>query len=63
VRDNEGGFVEKGVCWIKRVLDCESVFAMALLFPSHIFCPVFIGVRTGCLNHKSPAIWLVTCSA
>ena len=36
---------------------------MALLFPSHVFCSVFVGVRTGCLNHKSPTIWLVTCSA
>ena len=35
----------------------------ALLFPSHVVCSVFIGMQTGCLNHKSPAIWLVTCSA
>ena len=33
---------------------------MALLFPSHIFCSVFIGMWTGCLNHKSPAVWMVT---
>ena len=36
---------------------------IALLFPSHIFCSVFIGVRSGCLNHKSSTIWSVTCSA
>jgi len=36
---------------------------MALLFLSHVLCSVFIGVRTDCLNHKSPAIQLVTCSS
>ena len=35
----------------------------ALLFPSYVFCSVFVGMQTGCLNHKSPTIWSVTCSA
>jgi len=35
----------------------------ALLFSSHIFCSVFISMRSDCLNHKSPAIRSVTCSA
>jgi len=33
---------------------------MALLFSNYVFCSVFVGMRTGCLNHKSPAVWLVT---
>jgi len=27
VRENGSGFIEKGVCWIKGVLDCESVLS------------------------------------
>ena len=51
-----------GTCQTPEPLTLDP-HVTALLFPSHVFCSVFIGMRTGCLNHKSPAIWLVTCSS
>jgi len=48
--------------WYIEGLDVKSAI-MALLFSSHVFCSVFVGMQTGCLNHKSPTIQSVTCSA
>jgi len=46
-----------------NLLNLAKMPVMALLFPSYVFCSVFVDVQTDCINHKSPAIQSVTCSA
>jgi len=61
LQGHKGWLVQSGK---KYFYEAQNMWAVtALLFPSHVFCSVFVGVWTGCLNHKSPAIWSVTCSA